>query len=220
MTLAAVIFDLDGVLVDTAELHFRAWGRLAEELGVPFDRTDNEALRGVDRRESYFRLRRRRDVGEAEISEHTARKNTYYQQLIESLSPADALVGTGELLARLREAGVAVAVASSSRNAPRVLQKIGLSEAFGVIVDGNDLAAAKPDPQIFLLAAERLAVSPDDCVVVEDAAAGVTAALAAGMAVVGIGPVERVGEAAMCVEGVHKLDVETLRRVAESRTGC
>ena len=83
MTLAAVIFDLDGVLVDTAELHFRAWGRLAEELGVPFDRTDNEALRGVDRRESYLRLLRRRDVDEAEISEHTARKNTYYQQSIE-----------------------------------------------------------------------------------------------------------------------------------------
>ena len=220
MTLAAVIFDLDGVLVDTAELHFRAWGRLAEELGVPFDRADNEALRGVDRRESYLRLRRRRNVDEAEIDEHTARKNAYYQQSLESLSPADVLKGTGELLARLREADVAVAVASSSRNAQRVLQKIGLIEAFGVIVDGNDLTAAKPDPQIFLLAAERLGCDLTDCVVVEDAADGVAAALAAGIAVVGIGPIERVGEAALCVEGVHKLDVETLRLVAESRTDC
>ena len=115
---------------------------------------------------------------------------------------------------------MAVAVASSSRNARRVLQKIELIEAFGVIVDGNDLTAAKPDPQIFLLAAERLAVSPADCVVVEDAADGVAAALAAGMAVVGIGPIERVGEAAMCVEGLRELDIETLRRIAESRTGC
>jgi beta-phosphoglucomutase len=215
VALEAVIFDLDGVLVDTAELHFRAWKRLADELGVPFDRAANEALRGVDRRESYLRLRGRRDIAEAEIGRHTDRKNVYYRELLEALSPAAVLAGAAGLLAALRAAGVRVAAASSSRNARRVLSRTHLADALDAVVDGNELTAAKPDPQIFLRAARKLGVSPAACVVVEDAADGVAAALAAGMAAVGIGPPRRVGAAAICVDGVHELNVEILRRAAD-----
>jgi len=208
----AVLFDLDGVLTDTAELHYQSWCLIARELGVPFDRRANEALRGLSREQSLLRLlgshagrftRQQRD-------ELLARKNAEYLRRVDRLGPADLLPGAAELLADLRRRGVRVAVASSSRNARRVIERLGIAERLDAIVDGNDAPRSKPDPQVFQLAAERLGVAPAWCVVVEDAEAGVEAARAAGMKVVGVGPPQRVGQADHVVRCTAELTADVL----------
>jgi beta-phosphoglucomutase len=190
----AVIFDLDGVLTDTAELHYQSWQRLMDEVGVPFDRRINEALRGLSRRESLETIlgARSGEFAERQKEEIARRKNDEYLTRVVRMTPADLLPGAGELLQTLRKRGAAVAVASSSKNAEAVLDRLGIRPLLDVLVDGNDIERSKPDPEVFLRAAERLGVPPARCVVVEDAASGVAAALAAGMRVVGLGPPERV----------------------------
>lgn len=204
---SAMIFDLDGVLTDTAELHYQSWQRIADELGLPFDRHANEALRGLSREESLERLLGPRS---AEFPPQlrqvlTARKNADYLERVSRMTPADLLPGARELLTTVRQAGLGVAVASSSRNADAVIDRLGIRAQLDVVVDGNDAPRSKPDPQVFLLAAERLGVPPQRCVVVEDAASGVAAALAAGMKVVGIGPQQRVGAAHLVVAAIGEL---------------
>jgi beta-phosphoglucomutase len=184
-----VILDLDGVIVDTARLHFQAWLRLAGELGVKFTAKDNERLKGVSRMRSLEILL---EIGGVQASqeqkqEWADRKNGYYQALIEELTPGDMLPGMLALIGELQARGIRLAMASASRNAPRVLEKLNLSHRFAATVSGNDLTRAKPDPQIFLLAAERLGEPPAACAVVEDAAVGVQSALAAGMRAIGVG---------------------------------
>lgn len=208
-----VIFDLDGVLVDTAEFHFQAWKRLADRIGVPFDRKANEALRGVDRTNSLLLL-----LGEhatkfspAEREAFCAEKNAEYVQLIETISPADLLPGAGELLQALRDAGIPAAVASSSKNAPRVIERLEVGHLLTAIVDGSEVQRAKPDPALFLLAAARIGVPAAQCVVVEDAEAGVEGALAGGMFAVGIGDADRVGAAHRVCASVAEITVDMLR---------
>lgn len=193
----AVIFDLDGVLTDTAELHYQSWQWLMDEMGIPFDRQKNEALRGRSRTESLEIILgdRSGEVTPEQKAELARRKNDDYVSRVARITPADLLPGAGELLRELRRRGVSVAVASSSRNAGAVLERLEIRPLLDVLVDGNDVAESKPDPRVFLAAAERLGVPPERCVVVEDAASGVEAALAAGMRVIGLGPVERVGRA-------------------------
>jgi kojibiose phosphorylase len=193
----AVIFDLDGVLTDTAELHYQSWQWLADELGLPFDRQTNEALRGLSRMESLTKVLggRAAEFTDEQKQEIARRKNEDYLRRVSKMTPADLLPGAGELLAALRKRGVRVAVASSSKNAGAVVDRLGIRLLLDVLVDGNDVDRSKPDPRVFLAAAERLGLPPARCVVVEDAASGVEAALAAGMRVVGIGPPERVGKA-------------------------
>lgn len=194
---SAVIFDLDGVLTDTAELHYQSWQRIADELGLPFDRHANEALRGLSRPESLLRVlgaaAGRFDEGERQRL--LAQKNEDYLARVARLSPADLLPGIGALLRGLAGRGVPMAVASSSRNALAVMERLGIAARFAAIVDGNHAPRSKPDPQVFLLAAERLAVAPAVCAAVEDAESGVESARAAGMFVIGVGPAERVGRA-------------------------
>jgi kojibiose phosphorylase len=213
-----VIFDLDGVLTDTAELHYQSWQRIADELGLPFDRHANEALRGLSREESLERLLgpRSAEFSPQRKQEITARKNAEYLARVSSMTPADLLPGARELLTAVRETGLGVAVASSSRNAGAVIDRLGIRALLDAVVDGNDAPRSKPDPQVFLLAAERLGVPPRRCAVVEDAASGVAAALAAGMKVVGIGPRERVGAAHLVVAAIGELSVAMIRPLLPS----
>ena len=189
MTARAVIFDLDGVIVSTDEFHYRAWKRLADEEGIRFGREANERLRGVSRMASLEIVleRSEREYSPDEKAELAARKNGYYRGFLRGLGPGDVLPGAMELLEELKTKGVKVAIASSSRNAPTILERIGLDGYFDATADGNDITRSKPDPQVFLLAAERLGLHAEECLVVEDAEAGVEAALAGGMKVLGVG---------------------------------
>ena len=197
-----LIFDLDGVITDTAELHYRAWQRLADEEGLPFDRAANEALRGISRRESLRIVLGGREVPDEVANELMARKNAYYRESLRSITPADILPGSLELIDAARDRGLAVALASASRNAREVLDRLGIAGRFDAISDGNTVAAPKPAPDLFLAAAASLHLEPSACVVFEDAADGIAAAHAAGMRAVGIGPVERVGAAESIMAGL------------------
>jgi len=189
MPIRAVIFDLDGVIVSTDEFHYLAWQRLADEEGIPFDRRTNHRLRGVSRMDSLEILLERspRPYSQDEKVALAARKNDYYRAMLDGLSPADILPGAMEVLKGLRARGVKVAIASSSRNSPTILKRIGLAEFFDATADGNDITRSKPDPEVFLIAARRLGVDPASCLVVEDAAAGVEAAVAGGMKCLALG---------------------------------
>ena len=191
----AVIFDLDGVLTNTSEYHYRAWKRLADEEGIPFTRADNERLRGVSRQRSLELLLGSREVSEEQAQEMMARKNRYYQELIQQVTPDDVLPGVLELLLECQQAGVKVAIGSASKNTRTVVERMGIGHLVDAIADGYSVTRQKPAPDLFLRAAEMLDVSPANCVVVEDAASGIEAARAAGMWTVGLGPVERVGAA-------------------------
>jgi beta-phosphoglucomutase len=223
--LQAVLFDLDGVLVDTAEFHYRAWKRLADDLGIPFDRQLNHAFRGVGRMECLEKLLRQHSrcfVAE-EKRLLAERKNTYYLELVHTLTPADLEDGALALATALRTISthgaaspdpVRLAVVSASRNARLVLNLLAIEDWFDAIIDGSDVTRGKPHPQGFLLAADRLRVLPQHCVVVEDADAGLAAARAAGMACVGVG--NGVGPCDLHVQAVGELSLAHLETTLES----
>jgi beta-phosphoglucomutase len=202
-----VIFDLDGVLTDTAEYHYLGWQKLADEEGLPFNREANEELRGVSRRDSLLKIiANRRQYSETQLQEMMERKNRYYVDLIHNMTKGDLLPGALALLDELRAAGIKIALGSASKNAQTVIEKLGISDRIDVIADGYSVKQPKPAPDLFLFAARELGLEPQQCVVVEDAAAGIEAALAAGMLAVGLGPAERVGEAHIVLPslaGVH-----------------
>jgi beta-phosphoglucomutase len=191
----AFLFDLDGVLTDTSELHFLGWKRLAEEEGILFTREDNEALRGVSRRESLNLLLKGRQVTEEQAQQMMERKNGYYIDLVRQMTPADLLPGALEILGEIKRLGLKQAIVSSSKNAPLVLDRLQIGEMFDAVIDGSAPARSKPHPDLFILAAQAVGVSMENCLVVEDAQAGVEAAHAAGMTALGLGPQERVGAA-------------------------
>jgi beta-phosphoglucomutase len=208
----AVIFDLDGVIVSTDELHFAAWAEIADEVGIAFDRKDNERLRGVSRMESLDLLLgdRARAYDRTQKEALATRKNARYRELLGLLSPADMLPGVMDLLADLRTHGIRVAIGSSSRNAPVILKRIGLEAAFDAVADGNRIHRSKPDPEVFALAARDLGIEPGRCVVVEDALAGIDAALAAGMKAFAVGYAVRHAGAhgrSASLEGVRACDL-------------
>lgn len=191
----AFIFDLDGVITDTAEYHYRGWKRLAEEEGIPFSREDNEHLRGVPRRESLMLILKDHVYPEEKIQEMMERKNNYYLSFIKEITPRDLLPGAKELLEEIRTAGLKNALGSASKNAGEVIERLGIRELFDAISDGFSVERQKPAPDLFLHAAAQLGLAPAECVVVEDAAAGIEAAIAGGFRSVGLGPHERVGRA-------------------------
>jgi beta-phosphoglucomutase len=185
----AAIFDLDGVLVDTARHHFRAWRRLATEHGIRLDDSVGEALKGVGRGEALEIVLR---SGGVTLSPHDAalaagRKNQYYREYIQDLDASDLTAGAAETLRSLRERGVAVALASGTKNPSFVLGRTGIADAFDVIVDGTVITTPKPEPAVFLEAARRLGVESGDAAVIEDAPAGVEGARRAGCTTIGIG---------------------------------
>ena len=193
----AIIFDLDGVLTDTSEYHYRAWKRLADEEGIPFTREENDAhLRGVGRRESLmYLLRNRPGVPEDKIQEMMERKNRYYLQMLQSMSPNDLVPGGRTLLKEIRDAGIRVAIASSSKNCRTVLERLDIVSLFDGIADGYSVVNSKPAPDLFVYAAGLARVPTPDCLGVEDADAGVEAIKRAGMQALGIGPKERFHDA-------------------------
>ncbi|WNS44119.1 beta-phosphoglucomutase [Paenibacillus sp. MMS20-IR301] len=185
----AVIFDLDGVIVSTDNLHYEAWSRICKEENIPFDRIINDRLRGVSRMESLDIILERtsRLYTEPQKQELAERKNGYYKDLLSGISEADLLDGVEETLDALQNRGIRTAIGSSSRNARAILAQLGIAGRFDVIVDGNELARSKPDPEVFTTAAKKLELLPVSCLVVEDAEAGVRAAAAAGMVPAAVG---------------------------------
>jgi beta-phosphoglucomutase len=189
MKIKAVIFDLDGVIVSTDEYHYQAWKTIADKEGIYFDREINEKLRGVSRMESLDIILQnsRRSYSDSEREALAYQKNEIYKQLLNRITPKDILPGAEPVLKALRVLNIKTAVGSSSKNAFFILQKIGLTDAFDAIVDGNEIKKSKPDPEVFLMAARKLCVSPSECIVVEDAYAGIDAAVTAGMVTIGVG---------------------------------
>ena len=185
----AFIFDLDGVIVSTDSLHYRAWKALADEEGIYFDEKINDRLRGVSRMASLEIIleRANRTYTDEEKIAMAERKNGIYRELLQVLTPADRLEGVTETLDTLRQKGYKLAIGSSSKNTPVILEKIGYKGYFDAISDGNNISHSKPDPEVFLKAAEFLGEEPKDCYVVEDAEAGIDGALAGGFTAIGVG---------------------------------
>jgi beta-phosphoglucomutase len=195
MAIHGFIFDLDGVLTDTAEYHYRGWKRLADEEGIPFTRDDNEHLRGIPRRESLMLILKQRTYPDEKIQEMMKRKNNYYLEFIREISPADLLPGARELLEEIHQAGLKSALGSASKNAPDVIQRLGIADLLDAVSHGGSVERQKPAPDLFLHATGQLHLQPQECVVVEDAAAGIEAGRAGGFHTLGLGPRERVGNA-------------------------
>ena len=188
----AIIFDLDGVLTDTSEYHYKAWKRLADEEGIHFTHQENdEHLRGVSRRESLMYIIRGRNYSEAQIQEMMDRKNRYYNEMITSMSPQDLVTGGRDLLSEIRNAGIKVAIASGSKNCRLVLEHLDIMSYLDGIADGYSVVNSKPAPDLFVYAAGLVQVPTPDCLGVEDADAGIEAIKTAGMQALGIGPEER-----------------------------
>ncbi len=186
-----IIFDLDGVLVSTDELHYQAWKRLAQELGIKdFTKEDNEKQRGVSRMESLDVVLNKGDkVYSLEEKEELAeRKNAYYVDLLETLDNKAVLCGVVKTIRYLKQLGMLIGIGSVSKNTPAILQKAELDQYIDKVSCGLDITNSKPDPEVFLVAAKKLGLEPENCLVVEDSAAGIVAAKAAGMKSLGVGP--------------------------------
>lgn len=208
----AVIFDLDGVIVSTDDCHYEAWQKLADHQGIYFDREINQRLRGVSRMESLAILleRAKRTYSEEEKAAMAAEKNETYKHLVMKLTPSDILPGALDTLKKLREKGVLIAIGSSSKNTPIILKQIGLEDYFDAVADGNNIRYSKPDPEVFLLAAKKLNIQPANCLVVEDADAGVEAALNGNMRVLGVGSAAKNPTATITADSLKDIDLADL----------
>jgi beta-phosphoglucomutase len=215
MRLDAVIFDLDGVIVSTDEFHYQAWQQLADAEGIPFSRETNHRLRGVSRMASLEIILERagRVYTAAEKVALADRKNEAYRALLTQLSPRDILPGVMALLGQLRARGIRTAIASSSRNAGTILERIGLKRTFDAVVDGNDITHSKPHPEVFLTAARLLGVPPACCLVIEDAAAGVAAAHTGGMRCLAVGAAAGHQQADLSAPDLCGIDTDRLLSV-------
>lgn len=210
MNKKAFIFDLDGVIVDTAKYHYLAWKELANQLGFDFTLEQNELLKGVSRVRSLEILL---DIGKVELSEdekekYLHEKNEQYLQYIAKMDHTEILPGIDTLLQYLKLNGIPYSLGSASKNARLILQTLNLIDLFDAIVDGNDVSTAKPDPEVFLIAAEKLGVHPENCIVVEDAQAGIQAANSAGMTSIGIGDAKILKEANFTLKDTSELTID------------
>ena len=208
----ACIFDLDGVIVDTARYHYLAWKRLTDDMGIVFTGKDNEQLKGVSRMASLDIIL---GIGGKKLSlpekkELAALKNKWYLDYINRMSPADILPGTLQFLNELRHNHIKIALGSASRNTPLLLKRLGMQNEFDAIADGNTVENTKPDPEVFLKAAAMLGIDTGRCVVFEDAVAGVEAALKAGMVCIGIGEKSVLNDAHMVITGLYEMDLDKL----------
>lgn len=215
--LEACLFDLDGVIVDTAKYHFIAWRRLSEELVVPFDASDNERLKGRSRVDSLEYILRK---GSLVLDNDTKvklmdRKNAWYLDQVKQMTPAELAPGVVELMDELRAAGIKVGLGSSSRNAPLILNLCAIADRFDVVVDGNSITFSKPDPEVFLKGADALKVAPANTVVFEDAASGVEAAVNGGFKVIGVGSPDSLKAADFVISDFSGFSMaELLRRLS------
>lgn len=214
METKACLFDLDGVIVDTAKYHYQAWRSLARCLGFDFSPAHNERLKGVSRMASLdilLEVGGISGVSDADKQRMADEKNAEYVSLISRMTPDEVLPGAEDFLRSLRAAGIRTALGSASKNAMTILDRLQLTPLFDAIVDGTKVAKAKPDPEVFLRGAEALGVAPAECVVFEDAEAGIEAAIAGGMRCVGIGSPDILGRANLVVPGLSAMTLDRLR---------
>jgi beta-phosphoglucomutase len=215
MQTAACIFDLDGVIVDTARYHYMAWKRLTDQLGIRFTEEDNERLKGVSRMASLdiiLEIGKRKVAGEQKL-EYATLKNDWYIEYISKMTPDEILPGSLEFINELRNANIRVAIGSASKNTPMILERVGILKLFDAVADGNIISKAKPDPEVFIKAAEMTGTKPWNCVVFEDAAAGIQAALNAGMMCIGIGSPEILAQAHFVISGLNEMNLAKLRTI-------
>ncbi len=210
----ACIFDLDGVIVDTVDAHFRAWKTIAEELKINFTEKENEQLKGVSRVESMQIIL---DLGGVSLPDDQreqliAKKNDLYVSIILSMTREDILPGVLESLQLLKDNSISCAIGSSSKNATRILETIDLTKAFDAIVDGNHIKNSKPDPEVFLSAAKKLNLNPDECTVIEDASSGVEAAKNGGMHCIGIGEQDILKNADVVIPSMKEFSLSLLNK--------
>lgn len=206
----ACIFDLDGVIVDTAKFHFLAWKEMAKRFGYDLSPEINEKLKGVSRSESLDILLAEagKSFSDAEKNEMMHSKNERYLEYVEQLTPKDILPGVKKFMRRLKDKDIKMAIGSSSKNAMRILAKLEITDFFDAIIDGNKIEKGKPDPQIFIFAAEATGVYPSQCVVFEDAPAGVEAAHSAGMFIIGVGDKQVLSRANLVIPGFQNIDLD------------
>jgi beta-phosphoglucomutase len=205
-----VIFDLDGVITDTAEYHYQGWKRMADEEDLKFSREINENLRGVSRVRSLEIILEHndKDLSEEKKSELCTRKNDYYKELLTQITEKDFLPGIREFVEALRDKGIKTAIASASKNAAPVIKSLNAISLFDYIADGYSVENTKPAPDLFLFAAEKIDCDPIECIVFEDAEAGIEAANAGGFKSVGIGPEERVGQATLRYDSTVEVSID------------
>ena len=208
----ACIFDLDGVVVDTAKYHYIAWKRLTEDLDILFTEIDNERLKGVSRMDSLEIIL---EIGGKQLNiseklELATLKNKWYIEYVSRMTPRDILPGTLEFIDVLKKNRIKIALGSASRNTPLILNRIGMNNAFDAVADGNTVSKAKPDPEVFIEAARMVDIETGRCVVFEDALAGIEAALNAGMICIGIGDKNILKDAHMVVKGLYEMDLNKL----------
>ncbi|MDF0728823.1 beta-phosphoglucomutase [Cytobacillus sp. S13-E01] len=212
--LQAVIFDLDGVITDTAEYHYLAWKALGEGINVPFTREFNEELKGISRMDSLEKILalggREHDFTIEEKENLADQKNEHYKRLIQEISPADILPGVENLIAEIKNRGFKIGLASVSKNAFTVMESLQLTKQFDVIIDAATIKNSKPDPEIFLTAAKALNVDPTECIGIEDAVAGVEAIKGAGMFAVGVGSKDTLAKADVVYERTAELSLAKL----------
>jgi beta-phosphoglucomutase len=214
MNIKACIFDLDGVIVDTAVYHYQAWKRLANQLGFDFTEHQNEQLKGVSRMASLELILRWGNVdgkSVAQKEELATLKNDWYTEMIIKMTPYEILPGAREFVQICRNAGLKTAIGSASKNTPIILSKLNLLSVFDAVVDGNSVSKPKPDPEVFLKGAVELGVEPSTCVVFEDAIAGIAAAKNGGMMAIGIGSAEVLTQADLVVTGLNKMTMQILQ---------
>jgi beta-phosphoglucomutase len=217
MLIKACIFDLDGVIVDTAKYHFLAWKRLADQLKIHFTEEDNERLKGVSRMDSLDIIL---EMGNMRLNdelrkEYASLKNRWYIEYISRMTPDEILPGSFEFIKELKESGIKVAIGSASKNTPLILERVGMKNLFDAVVDGNRIIRAKPDPEVFLTAAKMLGIEPGRIAVFEDAVAGVRAALNAGMICIGVGSSVILSEAHSVITGLNKINLKKLGKIVK-----
>jgi len=212
-----VIFDLDGVIVDTAKFHFLAWRKLANDLGFDFTEEQNEQLKGVSRVDSLKKILAwgEMELSEEEFKRQMALKNENYLSYVEEMDEQEILPGVQKVIDFLIENKVPFALGSASKNARTILEKVNLLDEFDAIVDGTDVSKAKPNPEVFLIAAEKLNIKPENSIVFEDSVAGVQAANNASMISIGIGEKRTLGEAHYVFNDFTEIDINFIKELLE-----
>ncbi len=211
----ACIFDLDGVIVDTATYHYKAWKRLANEMGFDLTEKQNEQLKGVSRMKSLDILLQIGNINlsDKEKAKKAEIKNQWYRAYIKEMKPVDILPGTIKLMEELKEEHIKIAIGSASKNARTIIERIKIEQYLETIIDGNKITQAKPDPEIFLLAAQEMNVTPENCIVFEDARSGVQAANNAGMKSIGVGNPDTLTEADYVIKGLNDMNLSLLQDI-------
>ena len=215
MEIKGCIFDLDGVIVDTAKYHYLAWKRLADQLDINFTLEDNERLKGVSRMDSLEIILKigKRKLNRELKEKYAHMKNEWYIDYISKMTPDEILPGSIKFINELKGAGIKTALGSASKNTPLILKRVGMEKMFDAVVDGNIVSRAKPNPEVFIVAAGMIKVKPENCVVFEDAVAGVQAAINAGMTCVGIGTRKVLAKAYYIISGLDEMNLKKLKEI-------